>query len=588
MITVTNLSHGFSDKELYENISFSIEEGQHIAFIGSNGTGKTTLVEMLIHPENYTYDGRIVRDENCRIGYVTQFSKVDKEQSISVFDYLAEEFVKNQTNTERLCELMATEENLDDIFEEYQRYLDEFQAMDGDHYESNIRKQLKLAGLASKEYLEISKLSGGEFKLIQVIKEILSRPSLLIMDEPDVFLDFTNLNGLMDLINYYKGTLLVITHNRYILNHCFNKILHLEGKDVQEFDGNFNDYNLALLEQKVEMAEQSKKDEEEIARNEKIVEKLRGSATTDSSASRGRALRARVSYLERLEERRIKAPFVQVQKAAIRLPQIESADGEENAEISPILTVSHYEMSFDEVLMEDVSFEIKPGEKVAIVGANGTGKTTLLREIVSGKNPAIQISKETKIGFLSQIHGEILNEQNNAYEEFFELGFETREQIGAYLKEYCFEEESLGKKIELMSGGEKNLLQLAKISQGNANLLLLDEPTSHLDTYSQVALEKALEDYKGAVLMVSHDFYVIANTVDYVLLVEDKTIRKMRVRSFRKMIYDSHFDKTYLELEQKKKELESRIEQSLRAYDFDKARELCEELEGYVERMNKI
>lgn len=588
MITVTNLSHGFSDKELYENISFSIEEGQHIAFIGSNGTGKTTLVEMLIHPENFTFDGRIVRDENCRIGYVTQFSKVDKEQSVSVFDYLAEEFVKNQANTERLCELMATEENLDDIFEEYQRYLDEFQAMDGDHYESNIRKQLKVAGLANKEYLEISKLSGGEFKLIQVIKEILARPSLLIMDEPDVFLDFTNLNGLIDLINYYKGTLLVITHNRYILNHCFNKILHLEGKDVQEFDGNFNDYNLALLEQKVELTEQSKKDEEEIARNEKIVEKLRGSATTDSSASRGRALRARVSYLERLEERRIKAPFVQVQKAAIRLPEVEVVEGEENNDIPALLTVSDYEMAFDEVLMEGVNFEIKPGEKVAIVGANGTGKTTLLREIVGGQNPAIQLSEDAKIGFLSQIHGEILNEQNNAYEEFFELGFETREEIESYLKKYCFEEESLSKKIELMSGGEKNLLQLAKIALQDANLLLLDEPTSHLDTYSQVALENALAEYKGAVLMVSHDFYVIANTVDYVLLVEDKSIRKMRVRSFRKMIYDSHFDKTYLELEQKKKELEARIEQCLRAYDFDKARELCEELEGYVERMNKI
>lgn len=587
MITVSNLSHGFSDRLLYENISFSIEEGQHIAFIGSNGTGKTTLVEMMIHPENYTYDGTIQKDADCRIGYVTQFSKEDKNQSVSVYDFLAERFVGNQTETARLCEMMATADNLDAIFEEYQRYLDEFQAMDGDHFESNIRRQLKVAGLSDKEYLEISKLSGGEFKLIQVIKEILARPSLLIMDEPDVFLDFENLNGLTELINYYKGTILVITHNRYLLNHCFNKILHLEGRDIQSFDGNYLDYNLALLEQKVELSEQAQKDGEEIVRNEKIVEKLRGSATTDSSASRGRALRARVSYLERLKERRIKAPFVQINKAGITLPKVEQPSaGEEN--VLPLLSIQDYSIAFDDVLLEHVSFDIKPGEKVAIVGPNGTGKTTLLREIVRQSHPSIRISQDARIGFLSQLHGEILNEKNTIFEEFFELGFDTREQIREYLASYCFEEEALNQRIGLLSGGEKNLLQLARLARSDANLLLLDEPTSHLDTYAQVALENAIEQYHGAVLMVSHDFYVIANTADYVLLVEDRTIRKMRIRSFRKMIYDVHFDKTYLELEQKKKELESRIELAIQAYDFEKARELCEELEGYVERMNRI
>lgn len=587
MITVSNLSHGFSDRLLYENISFSIEEGQHIAFIGSNGTGKTTLVEMMIHPENYTYDGTIQKDADCRIGYVTQFSKEDKNQSVSVYDFLAERFVRNQTETARLCEMMATADNLDAIFEEYQRYLDEFQAMDGDHFESNIRRQLKVAGLSDKEYLEISKLSGGEFKLIQVIKEILARPGLLIMDEPDVFLDFENLNGLTELINYYKGTILVITHNRYLLNHCFNKILHLEGRDIQSFDGNYLDYNLALLEQKVELSEQAQKDGEEIARNEKIVEKLRGSATTDSSASRGRALRARVSYLERLKERRIKAPFVQINKAGITLPKVEQpSSGEEN--VLPLLSIQDYSIAFDDVLLEHVSFDIKPGEKVAIVGPNGTGKTTLLREIVRQSHPSIRLSQDARIGFLSQLHGEILNEKNTIFEEFFELGFDTKEQIREYLASYCFEEEALNQQIGLLSGGEKNLLQLARLAKSDANLLLLDEPTSHLDTYAQVALENAIEQYRGAVLMVSHDFYVIANTADYVLFVEDKTIRKMRIRSFRKMIYDVHFDKTYLELEQKKKELESRIELAIQAYDFEKARELCEELEGYVERMNRI
>ena len=153
------------------------------------------------------------------------------------------------------------------------------------------------------------------------------------------------------------------------------------------------------------------------------------------------------------------------------------------------------------------------------------------------------------------------------------------------MKDYYFEVDMLSSPIAQLSGGEKNLLQLAKISAGNANLLLLDEPTSHLDTYSQIALEKAIAEYKGTVLMVSHDFYTIANCVDYILFVEDKSVRKMRTRSFRKMIYENHFSKDYLEQEQQKKELETRIEKCLKENDYETAKGLCEKLEVVVDKM---
>ena len=243
MIQVEKLSYGFPEKELYKDISFTIQDGQHCALIGSNGTGKTTLIDMLLDDEKYMYEGKIVRDSSLRTGYVSQVQKAEKNQDLSVFDILAEVFVKNQEENARLCEEMATSENLEEVFERYQKVLDEFQAMDGDHYDSNIKKQLKIAGLSKLENLPLSSLSGGEYKLVQVVKQMLMQPNLLIMDEPDVFLDFHNLNGLRDLINSYKGTLLVITHNRYLLNHCFNKILHLENNDIQEFDGNYNDYH---------------------------------------------------------------------------------------------------------------------------------------------------------------------------------------------------------------------------------------------------------------------------------------------------------------------------------------------------------
>ena len=582
MLAVENLSFSYSDKELYTNVSFHLEEGQHCVFIGSNGTGKTTLLQMLMNTEEYLYDGKIRKDENLRIGYVSQVSKSNKDRDITVFDFLSEEFVKNQEENARLCEKMATAENLETVYEEFQRVLDEFQAMDGDHYESNIRKQLKIAGLSKLENLELSKLSGGEFKLVQIIRQMIVQPDLLIMDEPDVFLDFHNLNGLRDLINAHKGTLLVVTHNRYLLNHCFDKILHLENADIQEYDGSYMDYNFDLLQKKIELQELAAKDAEEIERTRKMVDRLRADATKIDSAQKGRSLKAKVTQLARLEARRIKEPFVNIRQPQIELPKLQPAEDK------VLLSVKDYGLSFDEQLLEQVNFEIHTGEKVAIVGPNGTGKTTLLREIYENNHPAIQVSDGAEIGFLSQIHGETLNEANTVYQEMESVGFETKAEIAEYLKDYCFEPEHLGRKVDILSGGEKNLLQLAKISAGNANLLLLDEPTSHLDTYSQLALEKAMEAYKGAVLMVSHDFYSIANCVDYVLFVEEKTIRKMRIRSFRKMIYENHFDKEYLELEQQKKQLETKIESLLKVSDYEGAKTVSADLEAVVDKMQKI
>lgn len=605
MITVENLTFSFTDKDLYTDISFSLEDGQHCAFIGSNGTGKTTLIDMLMNTDEYIYTGKIKKDENLRIGYVSQVSKANKDRQITVFDFLSEEFVKNQEENARLCEEMATAEDLEAIYGEYQRVLDEFAAMDGDHYESNIRKQLKIAGLEKLENLELAKLSGGEFKLVQIIKQMILQPSLLIMDEPDVFLDFHNLNGLRDLINAHSGTLLIVTHNRYLLNHCFNKILHLENADIQEFDGNYADYNLALLLKKIEQQELAAKDLEEIERTRKMVERLRKEATMIDSAQKGRSLKAKATQLARLEVRRIKEPFVNIRQPKIKLPEIASVlletldeqevsvDNNMSVEVTEdkqetrnvLLSVTNYSLSFDELLLEEVSFELHEGEKIAIVGPNGTGKTTLLREIFANNNSAICLSNDVQIGFLSQIHGETLKESNTIYKEMEELGFDTKAQIESYLADYCFEEDQLNRKIDILSGGEKNLLQLAKISCGKANLLLLDEPTSHLDTYSQIALEKALAEYRGAVLMVSHDFYSIANCMDYVLFVEEKKVRKMRIRSFRKMIYENHFSKDYLELEQQRKQLENKIEGLLKTSDYEKAKAVSEELETVIAKM---
>lgn len=586
MIKVENLSFGFPNVELYHNVSFSLENGQHCAFIGSNGTGKTTLIEILLNPDKFMYDGKIIRDEDWTIGYVNQFDKTDKDRPVTVYEFLSEDFVRNQEASLALCQEMAEAEDVEPLLEQYQRLLDEFQAMDGDNYETNIRKQLKLAGMSHLEQLEISALSGGEYKLLQVIKEMLHLPQLLIMDEPDVFLDFENLNGLVGVINAYQGTLLVVTHNRYLLHHCFDKILHLEDTDVQEFDGNYISYHFALLLKKIELMEQAAKEDEEIERNRALVERLREDATEIDSAVRGRFLHAKVSQLARLEARRIKAPFVEIRQPEIRLPEVEAPAQINREERDVVLQVQDYAVSFDELLLENVSFELRAGDKVAIVGPNGTGKTTLLREIFQNQNPAITLGEGVEIGFLSQLHGEMLHEDQTVLEEFFDLGFADRQSIETHLNRYCFNPEHLDSRINMLSGGEKNLLQLAKIEVSKANLLLLDEPTSHLDTYAQLALEQAVADYQGTVLMVSHDFYNIVHCADYVLYVEDKSIRRMRIRTFRKKIYANHFSKEYLELELKKKELETQIARCLKQSDPEMARELSWKLEEVIQEMN--
>ncbi|WP_438433661.1 ABC-F family ATP-binding cassette domain-containing protein [Gorillibacterium sp. sgz500922] len=572
MIKVDHLSFSFPQKELYRDISFTLEEGQHCAFIGTSGSGKSTLIDILIDPERYLFEGKLEIDPTCTIGYVSQFSQVDKPEETTVYDFIGEAYIRVQKEITSIYAEMETATDMDPLLEKLQLALDAFAAIGGDDFESSLNKKLNLANLMKLKDLKLSDLSGGEFKLIQVIKEMLNSPDLLIMDEPDVFLDFDHLNALKQLMNAHKGMLLVVTHNRYLLNHCFNKIIHLEDKELQEFHGRYVEYKFSLLQTKIELQEIAIAEAEEIERYDTIIDNLRELATYYSEASRGRALNARVKFQERLEARRIKAPFVDIKQPNITFGM------DHELEDTTVVSVHEYSLAFNELLLDKVSFEIQSTDKVAIIGPNGTGKTSLLREIFKNHHESIKIHPDAKVAYLSQLHGETLNDSNTIMDEFIDAGFKTYDEVRSYLANYDFEGEILDQKIESLSGGEKNMLQLAKVSASQANLLLLDEPTSHLDIYAQTALEKAIEAYKGAILMVSHDFYSVVNGMDYVLLIDDKKIRKMSMRKFRKMIYASHFNRDDLETEQKKKSVELKIELALKEKNFELAKGLVDEL----------
>lgn len=574
MIQVENLSYGFPTKDLYHKVSFTLNEGEHCALIGSNGAGKSTLVDLIIQSDQYLYDGTIRKEPNCRIGYASEFAVREKEQECTVFEYLSARFVENQEATVAVCEEMAKADDIEPLFQQYQALLDAFVAMDGEHYTNNIRKQLYQAGMRDLEQTKISELSGGEYKLLQIMREMLLSQNLLVLDEPDVFLDFGNLHKLCQVLNGYQGTLLVITHNRYLLNHCFNKILHLENGDIQEYDGNYTEYRCSQLQEKLRLRQQSIAEQAEIERTEKMVDILRTRATLLVNPVIGSAVNAKQTQLDRLLARQIKAPFVEFREPKITLPAADFTTDQ------PVLRITDYQVSFDECLLEKISFDLQAGEKVALVGANGTGKTTLMRDILTNHHPSIQIDGRIRYAYLSQLQGENFDETKTIYEVMEHAGFPTREASCEYLKDYCLEGDTLSQKVEQLSGGEKNLLQIALLSTTKTSLLILDEPTSHLDLTAQIALEKAIFEYQGAVLMVSHDFYLVANCADYVLLIEDNTIRRIRTRSFRKLVYTNYFDQSYLELDKRRQELEANIALAFQNDDLVLVEKLCNQLEA--------
>lgn len=582
MIKINELSYSFPQKTLFNKISFTLEEGQHCALIGVSGSGKSTLIDLIMDPESYIFDGSLEIEANSKIGYVSQFYEVDKNSKLTVFEYIGKDFIKLQNELIKLGEDMASSSDIELLLEKYQETSDTFDALGGNDFENIINKKLNLSNLMTIRDLSLSKVSGGEFKLIQVIKEMLTLPDLMIMDEPDVFLDFDNLNSLKNLINSYKGSLLTITHNRYLLNHCFDKIIHLENTELQEFDGNYIDYNFSLLERKIELQELAHADTEEIKRNELLIAKFRKAAAENSEASIGQHVNSRVKIQERLLARRIKEPFVYINQPDMVFPT-ETSD--EDLEESTILKVSDLNIGFDNLLLEKINFEIKSKDKVVIIGPNGTGKTTLLLELFKNNNPSINFKEDIKLAYLSQIKGETLDESNTIYEEFFDSGFKSYTEIDSCLNDYGFNKDIANQKINSLSGGEKNIIQLAKLSHEKSDMLILDEPTSHLDTYSQIALEKAIEDYRGAILMVSHDFYSIVNTMDYVLLIEDNSIRRMTMKKFKQMTYKRYFDRDYLEMEKKKKELEIEIDMALKDNYFELAQTLAIKLESIIERL---
>lgn len=582
MIKFEHVSFSFPKKDLYDDISFEIEDREHAVLIGSNGTGKSTLIKLMMNPDHYTWEGKISIADNARIGFIDQFVK-HEGGTTTAFDFLAEPFRALQQKTDDICAKMAEAENMDEIYDEYQKCLDEMDAIDGYNYEVNIKKELAVAGLSEIENISVNQISGGEYKLLSIIRGMLLKPQLLIMDEPDVFLDLENVVGLIRLINSYEGTLLAITHNRLVLNQCFDKIIHLENQKLQEYPGTFAEYNDMMLEMKINMKEQVSRFDDFLEFEEFHIERMRKLATEKPDPKKGKQLRARVSYVERIKNQRGEDPFIEEHEYDFHFPdpngrkkqerpanafsgitifddtareeferviaakygsaaleEFEEMEAQEALKAEkpegpeePVISVKDYSLEYDRKILSDVSFDIMKGEKVAIVGANGTGKSSLLRDL----HVMLENRMPGSTGFFKQI--------------------------------YDGEEQTL-------SGGERNIQQLKALSDTEASILLLDEPTSHLDIYAQQALEKEVQEYTGTVVMVSHDFYTVTECADRIFILENGTMREMSGRAYRKSVYKQYFKSELFELERQRKEREIKINALLAKDKYEEARELLD------------
>ncbi len=544
MIQFTNVSFGFPKKDLFEDITFEVAQGEHAVLIGSNGCGKSSLIHLLMEKERFTYDGDI-QVEPGRIGYVSQFVEHTAEEMTS-FDFLAVPFREMMARFDAVCARMGQEgEDPEKLDQEYTKVMDEIEAVDGYNYESNIYKALAAAGLDYLQDNSVQNVSGGEYKLLYIMRSMLLRPQLLIMDEPDVFLDFENIVSLTKMINGYDGTLLTVTHSRLLLSQCFDKVLDIENKGLREFPGTFAEYTSWILETKIGLFEHCRDFDEFLVKQEAIAAKVRKLATMYDNPALGRQVKARATYIERLKKMRGDDPFLEEHHHSFRFQtQLEewenTGDEEHTAEPAapaiPTVQMENYSLTYDRGILSNVSFTIQPGEKVAIVGANGTGKSSLLRDLYD----KLEQEEPGRTGYFRQI---IAKDET-----------------------------------ELLSGGEKCLQQLDALSEKAADILLLDEPTSHLDVYAQIALEKAIREYKGTVVLVSHDLFAVTGCTDRVLILENGTMREMSGRAYRKSIYGKYFNSDVFEAERNRINTEVKVTNLIKAGKLDAAREALQNI----------
>lgn len=515
ILSCSNICKSFGENDILKQVSFHIEDHEKAAIVGINGAGKSTLLKVLIGKLNAD-DGVVTWAKGAYIGYLAQHQ--DLEGAETIYDALLEvkKPVIQMEARIRSLELemkSASGDELETKLSEYSRLNHEFEMADGYSYQSEITGVLKGLGFTEDEFSKpITALSGGQKTRVSLGKLLLTKPDILLLDEPTNHLDMESIAWLETYLRNYSGAVIIVAHDRYFLDRVVTKIIELDMGHCTVFSGNYSAYSdkKAMLRDAAIRAYLNQ--QQEIRHQEAVIAKLK-SFNREKSIKRAESREKMLDKIERLEK-----PTQANDSMDIRLePDVVSGND--------VLTVTDLSKSFDtQTLFTNVDFEIKRGERVAIIGNNGTGKTTLLK-IINGIIPAdsgqIRLGSKVHIGYYDQEH-QVLHMDKTLFQEIQDTYPNMNNtQIRNTLAAFLFTGDDVFKLIRDLSGGERGRVSLAKLMLSDANFLLLDEPTNHLDITSKEILESALNRYTGTVLYVSHDRYFINRTATRILDLTD-------------------------------------------------------------------
>lgn len=511
LISAENLSFGYAGNPLLENICFTLSEGDRVGLIGPNGEGKTTLLRLILselEPES----GKLFKKNGIRIGYLAQNGGYDSENT--VFEEMRAVFSEDIRALESLGRLEEEISRTAEGTEEYRAISSRYEALnrrvaawDSYHYEVRIRTVLNGMGFSEFFDRRISTMSGGEKTRLKLCRLLLEEPELLILDEPTNHLDLKTLFWLEEYLDGFKGAILTVSHDRYFLDRTVRSVYELENRELCVFKGNYTKYKQLKAEKTARQQKEYEKQQEEIAHLQDYVDRNLVRATTAKSAL------SRVKKLEKME-------LVEKPKLPPSPPRFSFPYAEKPYE--QVLEVSGLNLyAGDKPLLKDVSFTLRRGEKCAVVGDNGTGKSTLVKEIVRGKNPAVKTGRFVKIAHYDQENAN-LNPENTVLEELWGRHVTwDQTRVRNILARAKLDAGDMDKKVRMLSGGERAKLALAVFECEGGNFLVLDEPTNHLDLPARESLEDALGQFDGTLLFVSHDRYFIRALAGKILELKD-------------------------------------------------------------------
>lgn len=531
ILTVSNLSMAFAERTLFENISFHLEKGDKVGLIGANGTGKTTLFKILTGQLSQT-GGGVSKEKDLRFGYMEQFSCSTSGRT--VYTELLSVFEKLIVTEARLAEIVCEMENGDhskELLLEEMTLREGFERDGGLTYVSRTKAALIGLGFSEDDFdMSVEKLSGGQRSKIALAKLLLSGSDILLLDEPTNHLDISAVNWLESFIKDYRGTVLVVSHDRYFLDEVTNKTIEIEHGKSRTYTGAYSEFiakKQKILEEERAHYEQQMK---EIRRIEGIVEQQKrwGVAHNFITAA------SKQKQADRLKEELV-APDSELETISFKFtPKCETGED--------VLIVDGLKKSFDgKPIFDNVDIHLRKGERVFILGENGCGKTTLLKIIQKVYNAdagSVFLGANVEVGYFDQVQGG-LDLKKTALEQVWDtFPYMTETKIRTALGHFLFKGDDVFRPISEMSGGERARIALLQLMLGGANFLLLDEPTNHLDTSFREQLEKTLSEYTGTMLIVSHDRYFINKLADRILVLTDNGVKEYLGN------YDYYIEKT--------------------------------------------